>query len=88
MKTLHGLYKKLGRDLFLEVAKNYSDHVCDTIDAMLWEMESRWYNKEHTITEAEKMVRDYNKGRLLGYDLGLIQDPVQPSPGMKMEVLA
>ena len=26
MKTLHGLYKKVGRDAFLEAAKSYSDH--------------------------------------------------------------
>ena len=68
MKTLHGLYKTLGRDLFLELAKNYSNHVRDSIDATLWEMEGRWYDKEHTITEAEKMVSDYNKGKLAGYD--------------------
>ena len=53
MKTLHGLYKKIGREAFLEAAKCYSNHVCDTVDATLSEMES---------TEAEKMVNDYNNG--------------------------
>ena len=62
MKTLHGLYKKIGRDAFLEAAKCYSDHVQDTIDATLSEMESRWYDSAHTMTEAEKMVDDYNNG--------------------------
>ena len=62
MKTLHGLYKKVGRDAFLEAAKSYSDHVCDTIEATLSEMESRWYDSAHTMTEAEKMVEDYNNG--------------------------
>ena len=62
MKTLHGLYKKVGRDAFLEAAKFYSDHVCDTIEATLSEMESRWYDSAHTMTEAEKMVEDYNNG--------------------------
>ena len=62
MKTLHGLYKKVGRDAFLEAAKSYSDHVCDTIEAKLSEMESRWYDSAHTMTEAEKMVEDYNNG--------------------------
>ena len=59
MKTLHGLYKTLGRDLFLELAKNYSDHVHDTIDATLDEMECRWFDAAHTMTEADKMVEDY-----------------------------
>ena len=85
MKTLHGLYKTLGRDLFLELAKNYSNNVHDTIDATLWEMESRWYDKEHTITEAEKMVADYNKGVLVGYDCEGVP-AVQTT--MKMEALA
>ena len=62
MKTLHGLYKKVGRDAFLEAAKSYSDHVCDTIEATLSEMESRGYDSAHTMTEAEKMVEDYNNG--------------------------
>lgn len=64
MKTLHGLYKRLGRDTFLEVAKGYSDHVHDTIEATLSEMESRWYDSAHTMTEAEKMIDDYNRGYL------------------------
>ena len=85
MKTLHGLYKTLGRDLFLELAKKYSNNVHDTLDATLWEMESRWYDKEHTITEAEKMVADYNKGTLVGYDCEVVP-AVQNT--MKMEALA
>lgn len=84
MKTLHGLYKTLGRDLFLETAKHYSDHVCDTVEATLSEMESRWYDREHTLTEADKMVQDYNNGRLLGYDPA--SNP--PTGKIKMEVIA
>lgn len=64
MKTLYGLYKRLGRDQFLESAKHYSNHVRDTVEATLDEMENRWYDAEHTITEAEKMVEDYNNGLL------------------------
>ena len=60
MKTLYGLYKRMGRDAFLEAAKDYSDHVCDTVEATLSEMESRWFDANHTQTEAEKMVEDYN----------------------------
>jgi hypothetical protein len=85
MKTLHGLYKTLGRDLFLELAKNYSDHVHDTIDATLDEMECRWFDAAHTMTEADKMVEDYNRGRLLGYDVGVT---VTAAPAMKMEVMS
>ena len=62
MKTLHGLYKKIGRDAFLEAARCYSNHVCETVDATLSEMESRWYDTAHTMTEADKMVSDYNNG--------------------------
>ena len=62
MKTLHGLYKKVGRDAFLEAAKFYSCHVKDSVEATLSEMESRWYDSAHTITEAEKMIDDYNNG--------------------------
>lgn len=64
MKTLHGLYKRLGRDAFLEAAKHYSNHVCGTVEATLAEMESRWYDAAHTMTEAEKMVAAYNDGLL------------------------
>lgn len=85
MKTLHGLYKTLGRDLFLELAKNYSDHVHDTIDATLDEMECRWFDAAHTMTEADKMVEDYNRGRLLGYDVGVT---IKAAPAMKMEVMS
>ena len=86
MKTLHGLYKTLGRDLFLDLAKNYSNNVCDTIDATLWEMESRWFDASHTVTEAEKMVADYNCGRLAGYDVETMSTPVIST--VKMEALA
>ena len=64
MKTLHGLYKSLGRDAFLASAKSYSNHVKDTVEGTLSEMESRWYDSAHTITEAEKMIEDYNTGVL------------------------
>jgi len=62
MKTLHGLYKKVGRDAFLEAAKYYTCHVKESVEATLSEMESRWYDSAHTITEAEKMIDDYNNG--------------------------
>lgn len=64
MKSIYGIYKKLGRDDFLEAAKDYSKHVSDTIETTISEMESRWYDETHTMTEAEKMVRDYNNGNI------------------------
>ena len=64
MKTLHGLYKRLGKDVFLDAAKHYSNHVRNTVEETLDEMESRWYDAAHTMTEAEKMVADYNDGLL------------------------
>lgn len=62
MKSLYGIYKKHGRKTFLDAAKDYSVHVSDTIEDTLAEMESRWYDGSHTITEAEKMLADYNNG--------------------------
>ena len=63
MKTIYGIYKKHGRDEFIEAAKCYSCHVHDdSIDKTIDEMESRWYDSRHTMTEAEKMVEDYNNG--------------------------
>ena len=64
MKTLYGLYKRMGREAFLDAARCYSNHVYGSIETTLGEMESRWYDEAHTITEAEKMVKDYNNGTL------------------------
>lgn len=83
MKTLYGLYKRMGRDAFLEAAKGYSDHVCDTVEATLSEMETRWFDAKHTQTEAEKMVEDYNNGLIKVPELG-----VRVQPAMKMEAMA
>lgn len=62
VKSLHGVYKALGRDAFLAAAKIYSDHVQKTVDATLSQMESHWYDTAKTITEADKMVSDFQKG--------------------------
>lgn len=63
MKTVHGIYKKHGREEFLEAAGAYSSHVHpESIDKTIDEMESRWYDARHTMTEADKMVADYNRG--------------------------
>lgn len=62
MKSLYGIYKKHGREAFLDAAKSYSAHVSDTIEDTLAEMESRWYDSDQTVTEAEKMIADYNNG--------------------------
>lgn len=62
MKTLTGLYKKYGKDEFMELAKYYTNHIRDTVEDTISEMESRWYDSKHTITEADKMIEDHNKG--------------------------
>ena len=54
----------MGREAFLDAAKSYSNHVRGTVEETLDEMESRWYDSAHTMTEAEKMVADYNNGLL------------------------
>ena len=64
VKSLHGVYKALGRDAFLAAAKMYSTHVQKTVEATLSQMESHWYDTEKTVTEAEEMVNDYNFGFL------------------------
>ncbi|MDD4493131.1 MAG: hypothetical protein PHV32_02070 [Eubacteriales bacterium] len=46
MKSLHGLYKTLGRDAFLAAAKVYSEQVQKTVEATLSVMESTWYDTE------------------------------------------
>lgn len=72
IKSVHGIYKKHGRDAFLEAAEYYSDHVNHgSIDKTIDEMESRWYDSSHTLTEAEKMVEDYNNGLTLLNDQSL-----------------
>lgn len=63
MKSIHGIYKKHGREEFLEAAKFYSDAVNPfSIDKTIDAMESRWYDDRHTMTEADKMISDYNNG--------------------------
>jgi len=63
MKSLYGIYKKHGRDQFLEAAAYYTCHAHpDSISKTIDEMESRWYDRTRTQTEAEKMVEDYNNG--------------------------
>ena len=62
MKSLYGIYKKHGREAFLDAAKGYSAYVSDTIEDTPSEMESRWYDGSQTMTETEKMIDDYNNG--------------------------
>lgn len=61
--SIHGIYKKHGREEFLRAAAFYSDHVNPrSIDKTIDAMESRWYNDSQQQTEAEKMLEDYNNG--------------------------
>lgn len=72
MKTIHGIYKKHGRAAFLDAVKDYSSHVHpESIDKTIDEMESRWFDARHTMTEAEKMVEDYNNGLTVLNDASL-----------------
>lgn len=64
VKSLYGVYKALGRDAFLAAAKMYSDYVQKTVEATISEMESRWFDSGKTITQADKMVRDFQNGYL------------------------
>lgn len=84
MKTLHGLYKRMGREAFLEIARYYSNHVHGSIETTVGEMESRWYDSAHTMTEAEKMVEDYNNGTLLGPHSLACVDVGQADASIKM----
>ena len=69
MKSIYGIYKKHGREAFLEAAEYYSCHVnWSSVDKTIDEMESRWYDLSHTLTEAEKMVEDYNNGNTIPND--------------------
>ena len=48
MKSVYGIYKKHGRDQFLDAAGYYSCHVHpESIDKTIDEMESRWYDATH-----------------------------------------
>jgi hypothetical protein len=47
-------------------------------------MESRWYDSAHTMTEAEKMVEDYNNGTLLGPHSFACVDMGQADASIKM----
>lgn len=66
IRSIHGIYKKHGRERFLEAAAFYSNKVNPlSIDKTIDAMESRWYDEQQTVTEAEKMVEDYNSGRTM-----------------------
>lgn len=79
MKSVHGIYKKHGREEFLEAAKLYSDAVNPfSIDKTIDAMESRWWDERHTMTEAEKMVSDYNNG------LTVLNEPLDSEQGARL----
>ena len=57
MKSVYGIYKKHGREAFLDAAEYYSCHVNpDSVEKTIDEMESRWYDRSHTLTEAEQSI--------------------------------
>lgn len=70
IKSIHGIYKKHGREAFLEATAYYSNRVNpNSIDKTIDEMESHWYDANQQQTEAEKMVEDYNNA------LTILNDP-------------
>ena len=83
MKSLYGIYKKHGREEFLDAAEYYSCHVDrESVDNTIAEMASRWYDSKHLQTEAEKMVEDYNNGHTILTDSSLAY--VDTGIGMNM----
>ena len=83
MKSLYGIYKKHGREAFLDAAKSYSAHVGDTIEDTLAEMESRWYDGSQTMKKKKKMIADYNNG-LTELNEQEISSVLTAQPQMKM----
>lgn len=74
MKSIHGIYKKHGREAFLEAAKWYSEKVNPfSIDKTIDAMESSWYDEGKGVTEAEQMVKDYNQGRTVLNEGGALE---------------
>ncbi len=83
MQSVYGIYKKHGREAFLEAAEYYSDHVNhNSVEKTIDEMESRWYDSTHQQTEAEKMVEDYNNGLTVLNDQSLADTDVGQSMTM------
>lgn len=63
VQSVCGIYKKHGREAFLSAAEHYSDNVdWNSVEKTVSNMESTWYRDKHNLTEAEKMVKDYNNG--------------------------
>jgi hypothetical protein len=74
VKSLYGVYKALGRDAFLAAARSYSDHVHETVEDTLREMETRWYDASHTVTEAEIMMDAYREGLITSSEFADTQE--------------
>lgn len=63
IQSVYGIYRKHGREAFLSAAEHYSDNVdWRSVENTISNMESTFYSKSHNLTEAEKMVKDYNNG--------------------------
>ena len=72
MQSLYGICCKHGREAFLEAAEYYSGHVDpESVENTIYEMNSRWYDRTHTQSEAEKMLEDYNNGLTILNDCSL-----------------
>jgi hypothetical protein len=65
MKSLEGIARKYGRKAFLDCAGYFTCHAKDTVEDTIYEMESRFYDNKHQITEAKKFLDAYNTGNCI-----------------------
>ena len=67
MQSVYGIYKKHGREAFLDAAEYYSDHVNhNSVEKTIDEMESRWYDSSHEQKENDgEICCDHKPQRLL-----------------------
>ena len=76
--------EKVGREAFPETEKLSSGNAHDTVETAIDDTKSRWFGEDHTLTEADLIVRDCNSGRLRGSDSIESSSPVTT----KMKVFA
>ena len=83
IQSIYGIYKKHGREAFLSAAEHYSDNVdWNSVEKTVSNMESTFYSERHNLTEAEKMVKDYNNGLTILNDNN--SETVNAAPTMTM----
>ena len=76
--------EKLRREAFPEAVKQSSGHAYDIVETAIDDTESHWFDEDHALTAADRMVLDCNSGRLRGSDSIESSSPVTT----KMKVFA